>query len=428
MEVIKTDDIDCWYIDSKEDLDEVVEVFCTKDVLGCDTETNVDLSKIDATALDPHSSKISLIQMSWIDNPYPYIIDVIKIGVEGCKNLIDRVFMNKDIIKVFHNARFDIKQFKSTFGVWIKNVRCTMVLLKTLGISTGFKASQFRGHSLKDMCRDFFGVLLDKTEATSQWGARPLSNSQFGYCALDVGAFKDDLNSNCYLLDAYFNLIDTLDKLGQQIGYEADQYAMFLSARMEYQGVLINQEILNQIRKYAEDKTNLHRDMLVKELGFTIYTDLELDDDGEWISIQVIPDKIKTLLNNNKGLVQYISDYLVKTGAPALSNLQAEEIQNYLGDLEADVEKDNQAFDEEFFNSKYDGISLIKNLLSYKKYSKLLSETDKYFKVINKNTNRVHAGFNAVGTGTGRMSSSGDLNVQQVSSTRVTLELEGELL
>lgn len=424
---ITTPDIDCWYIDTEEDLNDLVEVLKYKQFLACDTETYVDLTKINASALDPHSSKISLIQISWQENLCPYIIDIIRIGVEDCKRLIDEVFMNPEIIKVFHNAKFDIKQFKSTFGVWIKNVHCTMVLLKSLGICTGYKSSQFRGHRLLDMCRDLFGVKLDKTEATSQWGARPLSESQFGYCALDVGAFKDDMQSNCYLLDAYHNLVEALEKLEQNIAYIADQQAMYISAKLEYEGMYINMDRLNAVYDYAEQHTNQYRQSLVEELGFTIYNDLDINDEGEWIQVQVIPDKIKKLLNNNKQLVLYVNDYLEKSGAESLSSLQAEEVKNYLDDLEKDVKEDEKLqFDEDFFNAKYDGITLINNLLSYKKYSKLLSECEKYKGIVNPNSGMVHAGFNAVGTSTGRMSSSGNLNLQQVSNTKVKLNLYPE--
>ena len=426
MKVI-TPDIDCWYIDTEEELNDLVDVLIYKGYLACDTETYVDLSKINASALDPHSSKISLIQISWQDNICPYIIDVIRIGIEGCKRLIDEVFMNPDIVKVFHNARFDIKQFKGTFGVWIKNVHCTMALMKSLGICTGYKSSQFRGHRLLDMCRDLFGVILDKTEAKSQWGARPLTNSQIGYSALDVGALKDDEQSCCYILDAYHNIVEALELLEQDVAYIADQQAMYISAKMEWEGMYIDLECLDKVHDFAEELTNNHRQALVEELGFTIYNDLDINDDGEWVQVQVIPDKIKKLLNNNKQLVNYVNNFLVQAGAQSLSSLQAEEVKNYLDVLEKDVKEDEKfAFDEDFFNAKYDGISLIKNLLEYKKYSKLLSECEKYRGIVNPNSGMVHAGFNAVGTSTGRMSSSGSLNLQQVSNTKVKLELYPE--
>lgn len=428
MKLIQTEDIDFYYVDTIEDLAEVTLLAEQQQFIGTDTETYVDLTKQASSALDAHSSLISLIQLNWPGNDKPYLIDVISIGVENCMDLIERVYMQEDICKIFHNASFDIKQFRRTFGVWIKNVQCTMTLLKSLGICTGYKASQFRGHRLIDMCRDLFGVMLDKTEAKSQWGARPLTDAQLSYAALDVGAFKSS-SVESYLLEAFFNITEALEDLNQGIAYQADQQAVYISAKLEFEGMYVNTNVLNKAHAYAEELTNKHRQDLVEELGFTVYNDLDITDDGEWVQVQVIPDKIKKLLNNNKALVEYVNGYMEQVGGDMLSTLQAEEVKNYLDDLEKEVSEDEaKQFDEDYFNSRYNSINLIKNLLNYKKYSKLLSECEKYQTIINPNTGKVHAGFNAVGTSTGRMSSSGKLNLQQVSNTQVSIELEKELM
>jgi len=427
MKLIETGDIDFWYIDGQDALDQMTLLWSKETVIGCDTETYIDLDKINASALDAHSSKVSLIQINVRGNKEPWLIDVIGIGVEGCMNFINTIMMNDDILKVFHNARFDIKQFKSTFDVWIKNVACTMVLAKSLGITTGMKASIFRGHGLKDVCRDFFDVRLDKTQQASQWGARPLQKTQLSYAALDVGAFKDgELTS--YLLELYDLFTTQLDELNQQVAYIADQQAAYIAAKLEYAGMYINLDILEKVLDYAKEETIKYRKILVEELGFTVYNDVDIDEEtGEWIAIQVIPDKIKTLLNNNKGLVSYINEHLRSHAADALTSLQAEEVKNYLDELEKDVDPDNKdEWDEDYLNYRYESITLIKSLLKYKKYNKLWSECEKYIKVINRNTDKVHAGFNSVGTSTGRMSSAGALNLQQVSNTQAVIEIERE--
>lgn len=425
MNLIKTGDIDFWYIDTAVDLDAMTEVWLSEPTVGCDTETYVDLDKIEASALDAHSSKISLIQINIRENKQPWLIDVIAIGIKGCMNFVNKIMMNDNILKIFHNARFDIKQFKSTFGVWIKNVACTMVLAKSLGICTGMKASIFRGHGLKDVCRDFFDVLLDKTEQASQWGARPLQTTQLSYAALDVGAFKNS-DHYSYLLELYDLFITELEILNQEIAYIADQQAAYIAAKLEYAGMYIDRDILHKVLDYAEEQTIKYRKTLVEELGFTVYNDVDIDEEtGEWIAVQVIPDKIKTLLNNNKGLVSFINDHLRDHEADALTSLQAEEVKNYLDELEKDVDPENkQGYDEDYLNYRYESINLIKSLLKYKKYNKLWSECEKYLKVINHNTDKVHAGFNSVGTSTGRMSSAGALNLQQVSNTQAVIELE----
>ena len=397
-------------------------------ILAVDTETYIDESKLKPSALDPHSSKISLIQVNFTGG-VPTIIDVIK--VKDCSYFIDKIMLNKDIIKVFHNASFDIKQFKGTFDIWIKNIKCTKVLMQSLGITTGMKASLFRGHALKDLARDYFNCNMDKTEATSPWGARPLSDSQLKYAALDVGYPTDKtINTNlpecnCLLLKAYDIFTQQLIDINQRICMEVDQQAMYVSAKLEYVGMYIDQDILVNITKYAEDQTNLFRNSVVKELGFTIFSSLELNDEGEFEEVNIIPDKIKTLLNNNKGLVTYINEHLKNRGESGLDNLQADEVKTYLDTLESDteLEKEEGLLGDKDIEDRYQSIYLIKNLLKYKKYSKLFTECKKYKRVINPNTNRIHAGFNSVGAATGRMSSAGAVNLQQVSNTKVVLEM-----
>lgn len=427
MKITKTEEIDLYYITTKEDLKETVSFLKDKDLLSIDTETFVDVTKLNSSALDPHSSIVSLIQVNSIDNKIPFVIDLLEIGIEEARIFDKEILQNKNIRKVIQNAPFDMKQLYKTFGTWPQNVWCTKVLLQSLGICTGMKASIFRGHSLKDWAKDYFDIDLDKSEATSQWGARPLTESQLAYSALDAGAPKDS-GINCLLLEGYLLFKKQLDELNQQVAYEADQQAMIISAKMEYEGMYINSDILSKIYKYATEQTNTHRDFIVKELGFTLYYDMELNDDGEFESVVVIPDKIKKLLNNNKGLVSYINKHMFSRGEAQLSSLQADEVKNYLDAIEAEVDPDNKVqLDEEYLEFKYESIKLIKSLLKYKKYNKLMSECEKYFKVINPNTDKVHAGFNSVGTGTGRMSSSGNLNLQQCSNTQVVIQLSKEM-
>lgn len=427
MKLIKTEDIDVYYITEDKDMPSVISFCKSYDLLGVDTETNIDLSKIDPSALDPHSANISLVQVNSLNNNIPYILDFLLLSKEAKELFNKEVLMNENIRKVIHFATFDLGQFFNEFGTWPVNVWCSNVLMKSSSMCTGMKAGLFRGHGLKDLARDYFDINLDKSEATSQWGQRPLALSQLAYAGLDVGAPKGSGHTSI-LLEGYLLFKEQLDLLNQERAYTIDQGAVLVSAKMEYNGIYVNTKILQKVLDYAVEQTNKHRKYLVEELGFTVYTDTDINEEGEWISIQVIPDKIKTLLNNNKGLVSYINTHLSKSGGGELSSLQAEEVKIYLDMLEADVEdEDNKVlYDEEFLHYKYDSINLIKNLLKYKKYNKLITECEKYFRVINKNTNNVHAGFSVIGSSSGRMSSSGALNLQQCSNVQVSINIDKE--
>lgn len=423
MQLIKTEDIDVYYVSEDQDIAIVIDFCLSYNLLAVDTETKVDLNKLNSSALDPHSANISLVQVNSIDNSIPYLLDFLLLSKEAKELFNEKVLMNKDIRKIIHYASFDLKQFYSEFKTWPVNVWCTQTLMKSLGITVGMKASLFRGHSLKDMSRDYFDVFLDKTEATSSWGERPLKLEQLGYAGLDVGAPKNS-KYKCLLLEGYYLFKDQLDLLDQQIAYESDQQAVLICAKMEYEGMYVDKDILTRILNYAQEQTNIHRKYLVEELGFTIYSDTELNEEGEWELVQVIPDKIKTLLNNNKGLVSFINQHITKKGEQPLTSLQADEVKVYLDNLEIEADENKIIYDEDFLNYKYESINLIKNLLRYKKYNKLVSECTKYFDVINKNTSRVHAGFVSVGSSTGRMSSSGDANLQQCSNTNVVINID----
>jgi DNA polymerase I-like protein with 3'-5' exonuclease and polymerase domains len=426
MQLIHTNEIDVYYITEDKDMSSVIS-FCKQyKELAVDTETKIDLSKLNPSALDPHSSNISLVQINSIDNKIPYILDFLSLSKEAKELFNQEVLMDKNIRKIIHFAQFDIKQFYSEFKTWPMNVWCTNVLMKSLSVCTGMKAGLFRGHGLKDMARDIFDINLDKTEAISEWGQRPLHINQIAYAGLDVGAPKNSKYCSL-LLEGYHVFKDQLDILKQQIAYEIDQEAVLISAKMEYFGLSVDTIILNKMLSYAKEQTDIHRNYLVEELGFTVYQDTDLNEEGEWELFYIIPDKIKTLLNNNKGLVKYINEHLSKNSAQALSSLQAEEVKFYLDALETEVAEEESdslnTADLDSIESKYNNIFLIKNLLKYKKFSKFATECQKYLTVINSNTSNIHAGFSSVGSGSGRMSSSGAVNLQQVSNVQAVIEI-----
>jgi DNA polymerase I-like protein with 3'-5' exonuclease and polymerase domains len=425
MKLIETPEIDVYYITEDIDIPSVIS-FCKQyKELAIDTETKIDLSKLSPSALDPHSSNISLVQLNSIDNKIPYILDFLSLSKEAKELFNKEVLMNKDIRKLIYYAQFDLKQFYSEFKTWPVNVWCTNVLMKSLSVCTGMKAGLFRGHSLKDMARDIFDINLDKTDATSEWGQRPLFNNQLSYAGLDVGAPKTSKYCSL-LLEGYYIFKSQLDLLKQQIAYEIDQEAVLISAKMEYFGLEVNTDLLDKMLEYAKEQTDIHRNYLVEELGFTVYQDTDINEEGEWELMYIIPDKIKTLLNNNKGLVSYINKHLLENGKQALSTLQAEEVKFYLDALEIELaeERDNVIdIDHDLIESNFSSITLIKNLLKYKKFSKFATECQKYLNIINSNTGNIHAGFSSVGSSSGRMSSSGAVNLQQVSNVQAVIDI-----
>lgn len=90
-----------------------------------------------------------------------------------------------DILKVFHFARFDVAQFKVTFGIDTAPIFCTKIASKLARTYTP-------SHGLKSLVGELAGVELDKRAQSSDWGdAENLSPEQYDYAANDVRYLLD---------------------------------------------------------------------------------------------------------------------------------------------------------------------------------------------------------------------------------------------
>jgi ribonuclease D len=85
-----------------------------------------------------------------------------------------------DVVKVFHFARFDVAQFKSTFNIDTAPIFCTKIASKLARTYTS-------SHGLKNLVAELAKVELDKRAQSSDWGnADRLSQEQYSYAANDV--------------------------------------------------------------------------------------------------------------------------------------------------------------------------------------------------------------------------------------------------
>ena len=86
---------------------------------------------------------------------------------------------SKNILKIFHFARFDMAILKENLKINIKNVFCTKVASKL----TRTYSSK---HGLKDLVNELLNISLDKTEQTSDWSQKKLSKKQISYAINDI--------------------------------------------------------------------------------------------------------------------------------------------------------------------------------------------------------------------------------------------------
>ena len=164
--------------------DDLPDNFDFKDIVAIDCET---------LGLNPHRDRLCLVQISNGDGNAHLV--KIKAKYSGdttpkqslapnlCSMLVD-----KNIMKLFHFARFDIGALLSHFNVITKPVFCTKIASKLVRTYTD-------KHGLKNLINEILNVDISKREQSSDWGALELSDSQMEYAASDV-LFLHELKSN----------------------------------------------------------------------------------------------------------------------------------------------------------------------------------------------------------------------------------------
>lgn len=95
-----------------------------------------------------------------------------------CKNL-RKFLVRKDILKIFHFARFDVAIMQHYLSIDIENIFCTKIASKLVRTYTD-------SHGLKALCDELLNAKLSKQERSSDWGAANLTPEQINYAANDV--------------------------------------------------------------------------------------------------------------------------------------------------------------------------------------------------------------------------------------------------
>jgi len=141
-------------------------------VVAIDTET---------MGLKPHRDRLCLVQLSSGDGT-AHCVQIIPPSLGGrgsdCPNL-KRLLENREQVKLFHFARFDVAILHKALDVEMASVRCTKIAAKLVRTFTD-------RHGLKDLCRELLGVEISKQQQSSDWGAPNLTPEQLAYAASDV--------------------------------------------------------------------------------------------------------------------------------------------------------------------------------------------------------------------------------------------------
>ena len=95
-----------------------------------------------------------------------------------CKNL-RRILQNKEVLKIFHFARFDVAIIQHSLNIDMENIFCTKIASRLVRTYTD-------NHGLKTLCDELLNIKISKNERSSDWGAAELSPEQLNYAANDV--------------------------------------------------------------------------------------------------------------------------------------------------------------------------------------------------------------------------------------------------
>ena len=219
---------DTVYIQKNKQLREVLELLRKEKILGIDTEFNWRST---------YFPSLCLIQVSTLKNIF--LIDCQQVDAK----IINEIFQDNSITKVFHSIRGDITVLKLCLNSLVRNIFDTQIAHSILNPLS-------QQISYKDLVNKYFIKLLDKKETNSDWSKRPLSATQLEYASDDVR----------YLLKIMSIQIKALEK---------QNLTMIFKENCKEERKLGEQDlIISRVNKYKKSKN-------ISDLEITLFTERE---------------------------------------------------------------------------------------------------------------------------------------------------------
>jgi ribonuclease D len=150
-------------VQSISQLSQLVDELSLQPRIAVDTESN---------SLHAYRERVCLIQFSTPQNDYlvdPLALDDL--------SLLEPIFSNPDIEKIFHAAEYDIICLRRDYGFTFANLFDTMQAGRILGRKQA---------GLDRLLDEKFSVKVNKRFQKADWGARPLSRDLVLYARLDT--------------------------------------------------------------------------------------------------------------------------------------------------------------------------------------------------------------------------------------------------
>jgi len=150
----------------------LIEKYTQTPVLWIDTEV------ADFKSRNPKLSLIQVLDTKNEPEKNVAVLDVLH-QPEIVDRFIEKIMLNPTIEKVFHNAKYDLKFLGKAKA---KNITCTLETAKKIP----YYLLPLPNFSLKTLAEKLCNIVeVDKSQQASDWGQRPLDNSQLNYAKLD---------------------------------------------------------------------------------------------------------------------------------------------------------------------------------------------------------------------------------------------------
>lgn len=211
-------------ISSPAALEDAIAALSACSVIGADTET---------TGLDPLTSRVRLLQLA---TPMrAFIIDLFSMAALGHAGL-RALLTAANPIKVFHNAKFDLKMLLHHFNIEVGGVFDTFLASKLVAVGAGIS------HGLSAVSERYLGREVDKSAQASDWSGE-ITDEQYRYAAVDAEI----------MIPLHRKLSEELTRLGLNEVAKLEFECVLPVAAMELAGMAIDaqcwQKQLSDVRR-----------------------------------------------------------------------------------------------------------------------------------------------------------------------------------
>jgi len=404
-------------------------------ILSLDLETYVlrEHKGLVDSALDPHTSGISLLAIAIPDHPITYILDIIKLDkLDYPKADLLNLLATRTHLLVF-NASFECKFLKKYFSKTFRNFWCCRVAAQLIGNATSSKFMRgASGYSLKDIARDYLNITLTgkDTERIQDWYIRPEDpttipewwDKKLQYVAGDV-QYLYSLYTIMYRIIVTPQPTHQLEPiqewgLGMERILKLEMDFISVVGEMEFYGLPYSQQIGSKINDGICDETHQAGEMmrlsgeLAKSFNLPYHSSLYAPypiAKPEAIKVLNSPQKLPILIKEHTGITLTKTESRLFTRFLDLLEQQTKEGADFVTEEEEEMFGEIVSLEQDDLKHHSE---ILRNLISYKRLFKMQSM--KLHNSVNPITKRIHSRYNSLGAATGRCIAAG----QKVLTTK----------